>query len=196
MGLNETDTFNFDPGPLSGVGGRALVAGAAGPRTCGSSGPARGRWSRGAGRWRGLAYEYGGFWRGLSWVLTICGPAAVMFTSYGSLNSGFLHLLVNMITLVSLGQIVIERAGQPRFAVIYGGAWRGSRCFPPPSARRVLGRALRARGGRGGLADHFRRAAREGLGPVLRGNGVPTPRYDGRSTGWQPRLGDPYRAAS
>lgn len=42
-----------------------------------------------------------------------------MFASYGFLHGGFIHLLVNMITLVSLGRLVIERVGQLRFVVIY-----------------------------------------------------------------------------
>ena len=130
----------------------------------------------GAGRWRGLAYEYGGFWRGLlgSWQPNYAGQPAVMFTSYGLLHSGFLHLLVNMITLVSLGQIVIERVGQPRFAVIYAGALLGG-----AAGFALLSSAVQpmvgASGALFGLAGvvvgweyTIRRAAREGLGPVLR----------------------------
>lgn len=72
-------------------------------------------------RWRGLAYEYGGFWRGLlgTWQPNYAAQPAVMFVSYGFLHGGFMHLAVNMITLISLGQRVTERVGQLRFAVIY-----------------------------------------------------------------------------
>ncbi len=127
-------------------------------------------------RWRGLAYEYGGFWRGLlgTWQPNYAAQPAVMFASYGFLHGGFMHLLVNMITLVSLGQIVIERVGQLRFAVIYALTILGG-----ASGFALLSTAVQpmvgASGALFGLAGvvvgweyNARRLAREGMGPVLR----------------------------
>ncbi|MGI3212802.1 rhomboid family intramembrane serine protease [Roseovarius tibetensis] len=78
-------------------------------------------------RWRGLAYQNGGFWRGLldNWRPNYPSQPAVMFASYGFLHGGALHLLVNMITLASLGRVVIERVGQWRFAAIYAASLLG-----------------------------------------------------------------------
>jgi len=75
----------------------------------------------GSSRWRGLAYQNGGFWRGLldSWRPNYPGQSAAMFATYGFLHGGFFHLSINMITLASLGQPVIERVGQWRFVAIY-----------------------------------------------------------------------------
>lgn len=75
----------------------------------------------GSRRWRGLAYQNGGFWRGLldNWRPNYAGQSITMFASYGFLHGGFWHVLVNMITLASLGGPVIERVGSLRFAVIY-----------------------------------------------------------------------------
>lgn len=75
----------------------------------------------GSQRWRTVAYQHGGFWRGLltTWQPNYPGQPVMMFASYGFLHSGALHLIVNMITLASLGQLVIERVGQWRFAMIY-----------------------------------------------------------------------------
>ena len=130
----------------------------------------------GTRRWRGLAYEYGGFWRGLlySWQPNYAGQPALMFVSYGFLHGGAMHLLVNMITLVSLGQIVIDRVGQPRFALIYaaallggaaGFAWLSSAVQPMVGASGALF-------GLAGVIVSWEytalRGAREGLGPVLR----------------------------
>src|SRR6056297_4257786 len=72
----------------------------------------------GSPRWRGLAYQNGGFWRGLldNWRPNYAGQPVLMFATYGFLHGGAMHLLVNMITLVSLGRLVVERVGQPRFA--------------------------------------------------------------------------------
>ena len=42
-----------------------------------------------------------------------------MFLTYGFLHGGAAHLVVNMITLVSLGTAVSERVGEARLAGIY-----------------------------------------------------------------------------
>jgi len=126
-------------------------------------------------RWRGLAYEYGGFWRGLlgTWQPNYTAQPVVMFASYGFLHGGFMHLLVNMITLASLGRLVIERVGQRRFAVIYvltllGGA--AGFALLSTAVQPMVG----ASGALFGLAGVVigweytsRRFARKGMSPVL-----------------------------
>lgn len=81
----------------------------------------------GGTQWRGLAYGWGGFWPGLlhDWRPNYSGQALVMFASYGFLHGGPVHLVVNMISLVSLGRAVVDRAGQGRFLMIYGAALLG-----------------------------------------------------------------------
>jgi membrane associated rhomboid family serine protease len=130
----------------------------------------------GSPRWRGLAYQNGGFWRGLlgSWQPNYAAQPVVMFVTYGFLHSGFVHLLVNMITLVSLGRLVIERVGQLRFAVIYALSILGGAV-----GFAVLSTAVQpmvgASGALFGLVGVLtgweytaRRLSREGLWPVLR----------------------------
>jgi len=76
----------------------------------------------GPSRMRSLAYEYGGFWRGIwarSWNSNYAYQPYTMFLTYGFLHSGFLHLLINMMTLWSLGQAVVRRVGGQGFVVIY-----------------------------------------------------------------------------
>lgn len=75
--------------------------------------------------WPGLraqAYELGAFWPGLlrDWQSNYPGQTWVMFVSYGFLHGGLLHLSFNMITLWSLGAIVVDRAGVAGFLWIYG----------------------------------------------------------------------------
>src|SRR6056297_1543252 len=130
----------------------------------------------GSPRWRGLAYQNGGFWRGLldNWRPNYAAQPVVMFASYGFLHGGAMHLLVNMITLVSLGRLVVERVGQAHFAVIYALSLLGG-----AAGFAVLSSAVQpmvgASGALFGLAGVLtgweymaRRLAREGIGPVLR----------------------------
>jgi len=130
----------------------------------------------GSPRWRGLAYQYGGFWRGRlgNWQPNYAAQPAVMFASYGFLHGGLVHLLVNMITLISLGRLVIERVGQGRFAVIYalsllggavGFAALSEAVQPMVGASGALFGLL---GVLTGWEYTARRLAREGMGPVLR----------------------------
>ena len=130
----------------------------------------------GSPRWRGLAYQNGGFWRGLldNWRPNYAGQPALMFASYGFLHGGFVHLLVNMITLASLGRLVIERVGQWRFAAIYalsllggavGFALLSSAVQPMVGASGALFGLV---GVLTGWEYTARRLAREGMGPVLR----------------------------
>ena len=74
-----------------------------------------------APRLRFVAYTYGGFWPGLldDWRPNFAGQPALMFLTYSVFHGGFLHFLVNMITLLSLGAAVSERGGTPRYATIY-----------------------------------------------------------------------------
>lgn len=130
----------------------------------------------GSPRWRGLVYQNGGFWRGLldNWQPNYAAQPAVMFASYGFLHGGFIHLLVNMITLVSLGRLVIERVGQWRFALIYALSLLGGAmgfALLSTAVQPMVG----ASGALFGLAGVLtgweytaRRLAREGVGPVLR----------------------------
>lgn len=130
----------------------------------------------GSSRWRGLAYQNGGFWIGLlgNWRPNYGVQPVVMFVTYGFLHGGFAHLVVNMITLASLGRIVIERAGQRGFVLIYAASVLGG-----AAGFALLSSAVQpmvgASGALFGLAGALvgweytaRRLARAGLWPVLR----------------------------
>jgi membrane associated rhomboid family serine protease len=89
-------------------------------------------WGADLGLWgqtrlRQSAYEWGGFWPGLlaGWRPNYAGQPVTMFLSYAFLHGGPLHLVVNMITLWSLGWAVIDRIGTLRFLVLYLGAALG-----------------------------------------------------------------------
>jgi membrane associated rhomboid family serine protease len=71
--------------------------------------------------WRGLAYAGFGFWPGLlhDWRPNYAAQPWAMFLTYGFLHGGLVHLVVNMMTLVSLGSVVTDRVGQRRFLLIY-----------------------------------------------------------------------------
>ena len=130
----------------------------------------------GSRRWRALAYQNGGFWRGLldDWRPNYAAQPMAMFASYSFLHGGFVHLLVNMVTLGSLGRLVIDHVGQGRFLAIYTlSALGGAVGFA------VLSNAVQpmvgASGALFGLAGALtgweytaRRLANEGIGPVLR----------------------------
>lgn len=75
----------------------------------------------GSPSWRGLAYAWFGFWPGLlhDWRPNYAPQPWAMFVTYGFLHGGLLHLVVNMMTLVSLGRAVTERVGQRSFLLIY-----------------------------------------------------------------------------
>lgn len=89
------------------------------------SGADLGLW--GAPSWRGIAYAWAGFWPGLlhDWAPNYPGQVWVMFVTYGFLHAGIVHLLVNMMSLVSLGRAVTDRVGQGGFWGIYGLALLG-----------------------------------------------------------------------
>jgi rhomboid protease GluP len=138
------------------------------------SGADYGLWGRQI--WRGLAYAYGGFWPGLlhDWRPNYAGQPWTMFVTYGFLHSGPVHLIVNMISLVSLGRGVIDRVGTRGFGLIYGAALLGGGL-----AFALLANATNPMVGASGalfglagalvaLAWAERRAAHETLWPVLR----------------------------
>lgn len=72
-------------------------------------------------RLRQLTYEYAGFWPGLldNWKANFALQPYAMFLSYAFLHAGLLHLVINMVTLWSLGLAVIDRVGALGFAFIY-----------------------------------------------------------------------------
>ena len=78
-------------------------------------------------RLRWTAYEYGGFWVGLlhSWTPNYSAQPYLMFLTYGFLHGGFWHLVINMITLWSLGMAVLDRVGIRGFVLLYGAALLG-----------------------------------------------------------------------
>ena len=75
----------------------------------------------GVPRLRTLAYQYGGFWTGLlgTWKPNYAAQPWLMFVTYAFLHGGPIHLLVNMLTLYSLGRLVISRVGQGGFLLLY-----------------------------------------------------------------------------
>lgn len=72
-------------------------------------------------RIRALVYEYAGFWPGLMdlWDPNYPAQPYLMFITYGFLHAGPLHLAVNMITLWTLGQLVLSRVGLRGFVLLY-----------------------------------------------------------------------------
>lgn len=75
----------------------------------------------GNSRFRSLAYEYAGFWAGLldNWRPNYPFQPTLMFLTYGFLHAGLVHLVLNMITLFSLGRAVLDRINGKRFALLY-----------------------------------------------------------------------------
>ncbi len=72
-------------------------------------------------RFRAVVYEYGSFWPGLlqGWNPNYALQPYTMFFTYGFLHGGFAHLIVNMITLWSLGKVVLDRVGLSGFCMLY-----------------------------------------------------------------------------
>lgn len=75
----------------------------------------------GSGRLRMFVYQNAAFWPGLvrGWTPNYELQPYTMFLSYAFLHGGMIHLIVNMITLVSLGAAVVRDVGQVRFMMIY-----------------------------------------------------------------------------
>ncbi len=78
-------------------------------------------------RLRGWVYEYCGFWTGLlrGWQANYPAQPYLMFVSYAFLHAGPMHLIVNMITLVSLSRVVHARVGTLGLALLYAGSALG-----------------------------------------------------------------------
>ena len=78
-------------------------------------------------RLRQIAYDYAGFWPGLlgSWTPNYGSQPWLMFLTYGFLHTGPMHLIVNSITLWSVGRPVMERVGPLGFGLLYGAALLG-----------------------------------------------------------------------
>lgn len=72
-------------------------------------------------RLRSQAYENAGFWIGLlkNWSANYAAQPYTMFVTYAFLHGGIVHVAVNMLTLLSLGPLVVERTGQSRFVLLY-----------------------------------------------------------------------------
>ena len=130
----------------------------------------------GVPRFRQTVYEFAGFWPGLlsNWQPNFKLQPWTMFLTYAFLHAGLLHLTVNMVTLYSLGRVVLERVSTPAAALLYASAVLGGAvgfAFLSDSFRPMVG----ASGGLFGLAgailsweyvDRF--VLREALWPVAR----------------------------
>lgn len=70
---------------------------------------------------RQFAYENAGFWPGLldNWRPNFALQPYTMFLTYAIFHAGLAHLVVNMITLWSLGLAVLDRVKIRGFVVIY-----------------------------------------------------------------------------
>lgn len=85
----------------------------------------RGWW--GSARWRGLAYSHGAFWIGLlgDWRPNFAAQPVVMFLTHAFLHAGLAHLVVNALTLASLGPPLLARLGVAGFWLVCLGAAPG-----------------------------------------------------------------------
>lgn len=129
----------------------------------------------GTGRLRQTVYENAGFWPGLlsNWVPNYRGQSVTMFITYGFLHGGFLHLVVNMITLWSLGNVVLRRVGARGFILLYAGAMVGGAIgysLLGPGFRPMVGASGALFGLAGGLlawqyVDRF--TFNQGLWPIV-----------------------------
>lgn len=74
-----------------------------------------------SGHLRSFFYYYGAFWPGLlgDWKPNYAAQPFTMFVTHAFLHTGLTHLIVNMITLWSLGGVVIRRVGQGSFILLY-----------------------------------------------------------------------------
>ena len=72
-------------------------------------------------RFRLVVYEFAGFWPGIlgDWEANYTAQPWLMFLTYGFLHSGWVHLIVNMITLASIAPIVLDRVGHWKGAFLY-----------------------------------------------------------------------------
>ena len=70
---------------------------------------------------RRQVYSYAAFWPGIldNWRPRYTGQSILMFISYAFLHGGLIHLIINMMALISLAPQVQERAGERGLAVVY-----------------------------------------------------------------------------
>ncbi|MEM7508841.1 MAG: rhomboid family intramembrane serine protease [Pseudomonadota bacterium] len=130
----------------------------------------------GEGRLRSTAYEWGGFWPGLlqDWQPNYPGQPLIMFLTYGFLHGGPVHMIVNMITLWSLGYAVQDRVGSWGFVGLYLASLLGGAAgfgLIAETFRPMVGASGALFGLAGGLlawnyVDRF--TFRMGLWPVIR----------------------------
>jgi membrane associated rhomboid family serine protease len=133
-----------------------------------------------APRLRASAYENGGFWVGLlyHWRPNYAAQPYAMFLTYAFLHGGLLHLVVNMVTLWSLGRAVVARVGARGCALLYFGAMIGGGAgyaALATGAAPMVGASGALFGLAGGILawayiDRF--AAQDSLWPVLRATGL------------------------
>lgn len=71
--------------------------------------------------WRGAAYGNGAFYSHMlsDWSRNFPGQQFTMFITYAFLHAGLLHLLVNMLALVSFGTVIARQVGAARFLLAY-----------------------------------------------------------------------------
>ncbi|MEP2031312.1 MAG: rhomboid family intramembrane serine protease [Paracoccaceae bacterium] len=76
----------------------------------------------GSARWRPLTYQNGAFWSGLlrGWQPNYAAQPYTMFVTYAFLHAGAGHLVVNMITLYTMGREIARRISQRHMLLIYG----------------------------------------------------------------------------
>ena len=130
----------------------------------------------GPARLRQSAYEWAGFWPGLlaNWQPNYAAQPYAMFLSYAFLHGGPGHLAMNMVTLWSLGQAVVDRIGQGRFLALYLGTALGGAAgygVLAETVRPMVGASGALFGLAGalmawGYVDRF--TARAGLWPIAR----------------------------
>lgn len=125
---------------------------------------------------RALAYQNGAFWAGLlrDWQPNFAAQPVTMFLTHAFLHAGPLHLLVNMVTLWSLGRAVVERIGPARFLLLYlvsalgGGLGFGLLSEAPAPMVGASGALFGLAGAWLAWEWQALRAAGRGPGPVLR----------------------------
>jgi membrane associated rhomboid family serine protease len=125
---------------------------------------------------RGLAYQYAGFWPGLlgDWEANYALQPWAMFVSYAFLHGGWLHLVVNMITLWSLGHAAVARVGRLGFVILYalsiiGGAMGYAALWTDPVPMVGASGALFGLAGAWLAWEYVDRfTARSGLWPIAR----------------------------
>ncbi len=132
----------------------------------------------GSARWRPLTYQNGAFWLGLlyGWTPNYALQPFAMFVTHAFLHAGLLHLIVNMMTLLSLGTPIVARIGQGRFLVLYALAVLGGGAgfaLLATSPRPMVGASGALFGLVGawivwGLGDAWRESRGTGIGTHLR----------------------------